>query len=52
VFGSWHVPSYVVVRWSALKLSHGALSWEPPCGQCGLFILGRLASSLTSFCLS
>jgi hypothetical protein len=52
MFGSWHVPSYVVVRWSALKLSRGALSWEPPRGRGELFIPRHLASSPSSLHLS
>jgi hypothetical protein len=52
VLGSWHVPSYIVVCQGALKLSRDALSWEPPRGWARLFILGRLAPSLSSLYLS
>jgi hypothetical protein len=52
MLGSWHVPSYVVVRRGALELSRDALSGEPPRGRAGLFTPGRLASSPSSLGLS
>jgi hypothetical protein len=52
VLGSWHVPSYVVVRRVALKLSRDALSGKPPRGWVGLFPPGHLAFSLSSLGLS
>jgi hypothetical protein len=52
VFGSWHVPSYIVVHRGALKLGRDALWGEPPCGRAGLFTLGRFAFSLSILGLS
>jgi hypothetical protein len=52
MFGSWYVPSYVAVRWGALKLSRDALSGKPPRGRVGLFPPGRLVFSLSSLSLS
>jgi hypothetical protein len=52
VLGSWHVPSYVVVRQGTLKPSSDALSGEPPRGQVGLFPPGRLAFSPSRLGLS
>jgi hypothetical protein len=52
MLGSLHVPSYVAIRRGALKTSCDALSGDPPRGRVGLFIPGRLASSLSSLGLS
>jgi hypothetical protein len=42
VLGSWHVPSYVVVRRGALKPSRDVLSGKPPRDRVGLFPSGTL----------
>jgi hypothetical protein len=52
VLGSWHVPSYVVVRRGALKPSRDALLGKLPHGWVGLFLPGRLAFSLSRLGLS
>jgi hypothetical protein len=52
MLGSWHVPSYVVVRRGVLKPSRDALSGKPPRGRVGLLPLGRLVFSPSSSGLS
>jgi hypothetical protein len=52
VLASWYAPSYIAVRWGALKLSRDALSGKPPRGQVGLFHPGHLAFSPSSLGLS
>jgi hypothetical protein len=52
VLGSWHVPSYVVVRRSALKPSRDASSGKLSCGRVGLLPPRHLAFSPSSLGLS
>jgi hypothetical protein len=52
MLGCWHLPSYVAVRRGVSKPSCDTLSGKLPRGWVELFLLGRLAFSLSSLGLS